>query len=119
MSNNLLPKSSIASLFRELADAAESNATPDFTIRKKGQKITIIVDSSSDERFINSKEVIPGINRTTIEQITKLPVEERRKLVRNLHINEKLNQTEISEKTLYSQKTISNDLKVLRDRGEL
>ena len=117
---DLTLSTSVASLFRELASAAESDATPDFSISKKGSKITITVDSpDGSERFINSKESVPGLTRATTEQVQKLPIEERRQLVKKLHVEEELTQSEIAARTLYSQKTISNDLEALRKRGEL
>ncbi len=117
---DLTLNTTVASLFRYLASAAESNSTPDFSISKKGSKITITVDSADgSERFINSRENVPGLTRTTSEQVQKLPIEERRKLVKKLHVEEELTQSEIAARTLYSQKTISNDLEALRRQGEL
>lgn len=116
----LTVNTSVAGLFRELAYAAESNNTPDFIISKKGSKISIVIDSSNGhDRFINSKETLLGLQRTTTEQVKKLPIEQRRELVKHLHVKENLTQTEIAARTLYSQKTICNDLKVLRERDEL
>lgn len=118
--NDLTVNQSVASLFRDLATAAESDTTPDFIISKKGTKITISIDSSDgSERLINSKDTVPGLQRTTTEQIQKLPKDERRKLVKHLKVNENLSQVEISQRTLYSQKTISNDIKALRENGEI
>ena len=117
---DLALNTSIAALFREMATAAESDATPNFSISKKGSKITISVDSlDGSERFINSKDSVPGLTRTTTEQVQKLPMEERRQLVKKLHLEENLTQNEMSTRTLYSQKTISNDLEELRKRGEI
>lgn len=110
----------VASIFRDLASAAESDSTPDFSISKRGAKITITIDSPDGlERIINSKETLPGLKRATTEQVQKLPIDERRQLVKRLHLDEELTQSEIAARTLYSQKTICNDLKALRDRGEL
>jgi predicted transcriptional regulator len=106
--------------FKDLAITSKSINTLDFTFTKKGSKVTLTTDSTDREnRTINSQKSFPGLNITTTEQVTKLPIEQRRELVKRLHVEENLNQTEISERTLYCQKTISNDLRVLKERGEL
>jgi 23S rRNA maturation-related 3'-5' exoribonuclease YhaM len=105
---------------RNLAIASKSIETLNYTIIKEGSEFTVKTKAvNGKEASINSHKSFPGLNIKTTEQVTKLPIEQRRELVKRLHVEENLNQTEISERTLYCQKTISNDLKVLRNRGEL
>ena len=118
--NDLVVDSSVSSLIQDLVTAANSGGTGDFTVSKKGSKITVTLDSENgEERFTNSQETVPGLQRTVTERAQKLPIEQRRQLVKHLHKNEKLTQEEIKERTLTSQKTVCNDLKHLRKNGEI
>ena len=114
------PFDELFQLFRNLAITSKSIETLNYTIIKEGSEFTVKTKAVDGKKSsINSHKSFPGLNVTKTEQVTKLPIEQRRELVKILHVNENLNQTEISERTLYCQKTISNDLKFLRNRGEL
>jgi len=63
--------------------------------------------------IIIQKKVVGGYSRTTTETMNKpATIDERRARVRELR-SEGMTQTQIAERTGYSQKTISNDCKFL------
>ncbi|WP_428739394.1 hypothetical protein [Sulfurimonas sp.] len=71
------------------------------------------------KKFIIKKQHIPGIiseSKMLVQNPNSL--NERRERVLHFH-KEGLSQTKISELTMTSQKTVSNDLKFLRDQGKI
>jgi hypothetical protein len=65
------------------------------------------------------KFVVGTYSKTVTETTARAAsIEDRRQQVKALH-NQGLNQTEISARIIRSQKTVSNDLKALRDDGEI
>ena len=90
---------------------ANLNLETNFEVSKKDNKTIVKVDSNNGQsRTIITVEKQGPLNRTTVSQITKPSVQERRKIVSTLHAEGK-SQTEIANITMVSQKTISNDLK--------
>lgn len=90
---------------------ANLNLETNFEVSKKDNKTIVKVDSNNGQsRTIITVENQGPLNRTTVSQITKPSVQERRKIVSTLHAEGK-SQTEIANITMVSQKTISNDLK--------
>lgn len=59
-----------------------------------------------------------GYTETSTQYIQKQPPSTRRKTVQKM-IKQGLTQTEIAEETMYSQKTISNGVRKLKESGEL
>ena len=87
------------------------NLETNFEVSKKDNKTIVKVDSNNGQaRTIITVENQGPLNRTTVSQITKPSVLERRKIVSTLH-SEGKSQTEIANITMVCQKTISNDLK--------
>lgn len=87
------------------------NLETNFEVSKKDNKTIVKVDSNNGKaRTIITVENQGPLNRTTVSQITKPSVQERREIVSKLHAEGK-SQTEIANITMVCQKTISNDLK--------
>ncbi len=81
--------------------------------------ISFKVDSPDGQnRVIRNHYKADGYSRDSEEQIRKMPPEERRNVVKKL-LDEGRTQTEIADRTMYSQKTISNDVRKLKDRGDI
>ena len=77
------------------------------------------VSSDGKEKIIIKKQYIPGIaleNKILIQKPNS--IEERRERVLHFH-KEGLSQTKIADLTMTSQKTVSNDIKLLKDTGKL
>lgn len=71
------------------------------------------------EKFIIKKQHIPSIVSESKMSVQKpSSIEERRERVLHFH-KEGLSQTKISDLTMTSQKTVSNDIKFLRDQGKI
>lgn len=113
-------KVNIASTLRALATGIEQGTVGHYEIRQSSDgSITVKADSSDGKaRIIQSQTQLKGFTHTSTEHIEKLKPEERRETVKVL-IEKGYTQTEIAEKTLYSQKTISNDVERLKKDGLL
>jgi DNA-binding NarL/FixJ family response regulator len=75
--------------------------------------------SDGQEKIIIKKQYIPGIileNKISVQKTNS--IEERRERVLHFH-KEGLSQTKIADLTMTSQKTVSNDIKSLKDMGKL
>ena len=70
------------------------------------------------QRIIKHQNSIPGLQREQTEYVQKQNPVQRRKVVKQL-VSEGMKQTEIAKRTMTSQKTISNDIKVLKEKGRL
>ncbi|WP_157174324.1 hypothetical protein [Thiocystis violascens] len=113
-------KVNIANTLRALATGIEQGTVRNYEINQSSNgSITVKADSSDGKaRVIQTQTQMEGYTHTSTQHIEKQKPEARRKTVKKM-INQGLTQTEIAEKTLYSQKTISNDVKKLREDGEL
>ncbi|MCP1338050.1 hypothetical protein NJR55_00460 [Idiomarina sp. M1R2S28] len=113
-------KTNVANTLRTLASAIEAGTVSRYEINQTSDgSITVKADSSDGAaRVIQTQKAIDGYTKTATEHIQKLPAQQRRTTVKSL-VQEGLNQTQIAEKTMYSQKTISNDIRKLRNDGEL
>jgi DNA-binding NarL/FixJ family response regulator len=81
--------------------------------------ITVKADSSDGmARIIQSQTQLEGYTLTSTQHIVKQKPDARRRTVKEL-FKQGYTQTEIAEKTMYSQKTISNDIRKLKKDGEL
>lgn len=113
-------KTNVANTLRTLASAIEAGTVSRYEINQTSDgSITVKADSSDGAaRVIQTQKAIDGYTKTSTEHIQKLPAQQRRATVKSL-VQEGLSQTQIAEKTMYSQKTISNDIRKLRNDGEL
>ena len=86
-----------------------SDGTTKFQGRTGDGKSAILIEKFS----------VGTYSRTTTETTKRAPsIEERRKQVKALH-NHGLTQVEIAARVIRSQKTISDDIKALRNDGEI
>lgn len=113
-------KLSVTNTLRTLADAIEEGAIKEYKIEQNSDGSIVVKADSSDgmNRLIQTQKVTEGYSRSLVEHIQKVPAEQRRQTVKQL-IEEGFTQTQIAEKTMCSQKTISNDVKQLRNDGDL
>lgn len=113
-------KTTATTTLRTLADAIEAGNVSRYEINQTSEgSITIKADSSDGKsRMVRTQKEADGYTRISTEHIQKLSAEQRRKTVKTLS-REGMNQTQIAERTMYSQKTVSNDLRMLRDQGEI
>jgi DNA-binding NarL/FixJ family response regulator len=107
-----------ADTLRKIADGIESGQISDYEITQTGKGfVNFMIDSSDgQDRLIQQHKVIKGVSRKTIETISKQTKDDRLDTVREL-FNEGMTQEEIAKRTMTSQKTVSNDLKILREEG--
>lgn len=113
-------KTSAVRTLRTLASAIESGDISKYDISQSSDgSITVKADSSDgNQRMIQTQTEMDGYSKLSTEHIQKQTPKARRKTV--LKMAEKgLSQTEIAEKTMVSQKTISNDIAKLRSKGKL
>lgn len=109
----------VAAKLRELAEQVQSGEIRGYEFKQTDSTVSLTVDSADgNQRIIRQKTFLPGLTRNNTEQIKKQPAVERRKLVKYL-AQEGMTQTEIAKRTMYSQKTISNDINKLKANGEL
>lgn len=120
-SNSLVTvnKERVVTQLRELAEQVESGAISCYELKQTDSSITFTVDTADGHgRMIKHQSHAPGLLRENTEHIQKQPPHQRRKLVKTL-VAENMPQTEIAKRTMTSQKTISNDIKRLKEDGEL
>ncbi|WP_336949227.1 HTH domain-containing protein [Acinetobacter junii] len=113
-------KTNVANTLRALAAGIEQGTVSNYEIHQSSNgSITVKADSSDGTaRIIQTQTEMDGYTETNTQHIQKQPPATRRKTVQKM-IKQGLTQTEIAEKTMYSQKTISNDVKKLREIGEI
>jgi len=105
---------------RSLAQAIKNGTVSNYEFSQASDgSIRFQADSpDGTQRVIQTQQNANGYQRTSTERIQKQSPEDRRQTVKHL-IGEGLTQSQIAQRTLYSQKTISNDVRRLREDGEL
>jgi len=113
-------KTNIANTLRALASGIEDGTVSNYEINQSSNGcITVKADSSDGKaRVIQTQTQMEGYTQTSTQHIEKQKPEARKRTVKKM-IDEGLTQTEIAEKTMFSQKTISNDIKELKYNGDL
>ncbi|NQZ31425.1 MAG: HTH domain-containing protein [Oceanospirillaceae bacterium] len=113
-------KTSAVKTLRTLASAIESGDISNYNISQSGDgSITVKADSSDgSQRMIQTRTDMNGYSKLSTEHIQKQTPKARRKTVLQM-VEAGLSQTDIAEKTMVSQKTISNDIAKLREKGKL
>jgi len=113
-------KTSAVRTLRTLASAIESGDISKYDISQSSDgSITVKADSSDgNQRMIQTQTDMNGYSKLSTEHIQKQTPRARRKTVLKM-TEEGLSQTDIAEKTMVSQKTISNDIAKLREKGKL
>lgn len=113
-------KTSAVKTLRTLANAIESGDIRNYNISQSSNgSITVKADSSDgSQRMIQTQTDMDGYSKISTEHIQKQPLKVRRKTVLKM-VKEGLSQVKIAEKTMVSQKTISNDIAKLREQGKL
>lgn len=107
----------IAAALMECANAVKQGAS--ITFQQDGNKTVFTVDSpDGTQRMIREHTLMDGLFRQSTEIAQKQPIEQRREIVRHL-AEEGLTQVEIAQRTMTSQKTVSNDIQFLREHGLL
>ncbi len=113
-------KTNIANTLRALATGIEQGTVGHYEIHQSSDgTITVKADSSDGKaRIIQSQTQLEGLTHTSTQHIEKQKPEARQRTVKAL-VEKGHTQTEIAEKTMYSQKTISNDVAKLKKNGLL
>lgn len=119
MSNNLVAQQSklnTVNTLKALAKAIENDEISQYKIEQNSNGVTNIIIDSADksERIINNNLELNGYKCKTQVSVQKQKPEERRKIVKQLHANG-MTQAEIATHTMTSQKTISNDIKKIKN----
>lgn len=114
------PKEEIINILQTLTAEIEQGTIRSYEISQSSSgSITIKADSSDGAaRFIQIQTEMPGYTESITQKIKKQSPDVRRDTVQKL-TKQGLTQTEIAERTLYSQKTISNDIRKLKESGRL
>lgn len=120
MSNDIIPKKTrdITPIEAALKDVLSNLHNIDnYEISKKNNKTTIKVDSNDgkERKIFSYEEQGESYSTYTQTHSKRTPMKERRELVSKLHSQGK-SQSEIAAITMYSQKTISNDLQVIKNK---
>jgi DNA-binding NarL/FixJ family response regulator len=112
-------KTNVANTLRALASGIEQGTVGHYEIHQSSDgSITVKADSSDGmARVIQSQTQLEGYTLTSTQHIAKQKPDARRRTVKKL-IEQGHTQTQIAEKTMYSQKTISNDVRKLQEDGE-
>jgi DNA-binding NarL/FixJ family response regulator len=98
----------------QLQKAVQESQISSFEIKNDGATTTVIINSlDKKERIIDTKYSVKGYNESTLIRIKKTNPTDRKEIVKKLY-EEGKTQSEIAQKTLVSQKTISNDIKKLK-----
>ncbi|MGG7055284.1 hypothetical protein, partial [Nitrosomonas sp. ANs5] len=113
-------KTNIANTLRALATGIEQGTVSHYEIKQSSDgSITVKADSTDGKaRVIQTHSEMEGYAHSSTQHIEKQKPEARRRTVKKM-IESGLTQTKIAEKTMYSQKTISNDVRRLKEDGEL
>lgn len=114
------PKVNTVNTLRNLANAIEAGEIRDYSLQQDSNgSITVKADSKDGKsRLIQTSQTMDGYSSVSTEHVEKMPPKKRRKVVLKM-AKEGKTQTEIAEKTIVSQKTISNDIAKLREQGKL
>jgi DNA-binding NarL/FixJ family response regulator len=111
-------KQSTISTLRNLANAIEAGEIDNYEVSQSSDGAVRIKVDQGNKRVIQNHQQIEGYSCVENEFVEKRPIKERRKVVEGLAL-EGMTQQEIAERTMVSQKTISNDIAALRRRGKL
>lgn len=123
MNNNIVnysnSKLDLAQTLRNIAVGLEDGSIDKVSlITKSNGDIEVVTDTNGgNDRTIIEQKSSPGYDKSSIETIKKLAPEKRRETVCKLK-QEGLSQVEIAKRTNVSQKTISNDIKHLKENKE-
>jgi len=99
----------------QLQEAVQESQISSFEVKNDGATTTVIINSlDKKERIIDTKYSVNGYSENTSIRIKKTSPTERKKIVKKLYENGKT-QLEIAQKTLVSQKTISNDINEMKN----
>lgn len=111
-------KTNTLSMLQTLAKAIENDEVSKYTISQTKDGVTeIIIDSSDSQSRVIQKTIdIDGYSSRCNTVIQKLRPNERLRTVERLD-NLGKTQAEIAKETMVSQKTISNDIKKLKNRS--
>ncbi|WP_064435904.1 HTH domain-containing protein [Pseudoalteromonas neustonica] len=111
-------KTNVANTLRALAEGIENGNVSSYEINQSSNgSITVKADSSDGTaRVIQTQTQMAGYTETSTQHIEKQPAEIRRETVKKL-LDQGLTQASIAEKTMVSQKTISNDVKKIISSG--
>ena len=114
------PKTSVVKTLRTLANAIEQGDISNYAINQSSDGLITVKADSSDgsQRMIQSQKEMNGYSKISTEHIQKQPPKARRKTVLKM-AQEGMSQVQIADKTMVSQKTISNDIAKLRKKGRL
>jgi len=109
-------KTNTVNTLKALAKAIENDEISQYKIEQNSNGITNIIIDSADksERIINSQLELDGYKSLSQVKIKKQNPEERRKIVERLH-GEGMTQSQIAMHTMTSQKTISNDIRTIKN----
>lgn len=106
-------------MLHTLAKKIESDEIAEYELKKTKNSMSLTIDSQDGKQRLIIKETqYVGFTRQQTELVEQQSPNERRKTVKAL-AQEGLSQTEIAERTMRSQKTISNDIRKLKEDGEL
>ena len=111
------PKLDIVETLRNIANGLENGELDNVSINKHSNGSMEIITNKNNERTIINEQKLPGYDKSSVEIIKNQKPKDRRKTVCQLK-REGLTQTEIAKKTNVSRKTISNDIKYLKDNKE-
>lgn len=111
---------SVAKQLRSLADMVETGEVSRYSISQDKHSISFTADSADGtSRLIRRRHEINGLHRETSEHIQKNTSRTKRRQVVAALCAENLTQVEIAKRTMTSQKTVSNDIRWLKDHGKL
>lgn len=115
----LIEKKQVSNMLHTLAKKIESDEIAEYELKKTKNSMSLTIDSQDGKQRLIIKETqYVGFTRQQTELVEQQSPNERRKTVKAL-AQEGLSQTEIAERTMRSQKTISNDIRKLKEDGEL
>jgi len=111
-------KQSAVTTLRNLANAIEAGTIDSYQVTHTSNGIVNIRADQGDKRIIQKHRQTKGYTRVENEFIEKQSPRARRKTVLEL-TREGMTQQEIADRTMVSQKTISNDIAKLKELGKL
>lgn len=116
----LFDRATVAKQLRNLAAKVESGQVSSYQITQDKHSVSFTADSADGRsRIIKKQHSINGLHRESSEHIEKAhSPKKRREVVAVLHAEGKT-QVEIAKRTITSQKTISNDIRWLKEHGKI
>lgn len=120
-SNRLITfeKNQVSNMLHTLAKKIASDEISEYELKKTKDSMRLTIDSQDGkQRLIITETQYSGLKRQQTELVKQQSPDERRKTVKAL-AQEGFSQTQIAERTMRSQKTISNDIRRLKEDGEL